>query len=49
MPNGHANDNHRTWLDGIVARYPGRVALVSFLISIPAGMLLFSGLARLLR
>lgn len=39
-----ANDNHRTWIEGLADRHPWRIALVSFALSVLAGMLLFSRL-----
>ena len=45
---GH-NDNDKTWLDGITRRHPWRVALVAFVLSVPAGMVLFSAVGWLIR
>ena len=52
MRNPHhnvANDNHRTWLEGIVDRYPWRLVIVSFVLSVFTAVIVFSALAKMFK
>jgi hypothetical protein len=43
-----ANDNHRTWLDGIARHHPWRVVVVSLVLTLFVGRVLASALDQLI-